>query len=467
MKGPGIPGAFPRAQNIKPPRQPADSITVTIRLLRARRRDRRQSDAGFTVIELMAALTILGLVSSAFAYGLNLSLAVTQTDRARVQASNLAAREIETVRNQFTASKTAPLTIAATSQVTNGNPLPGGTVGQPLNLDGTKYTVVRTVGWMPAESGTSPCDGGSAVTYPKLAVNVRVSWQQHGTTRDVESNTILTPPKGTLATVKGFIAAKVQGAAGTGVQNVAVDVTGPGGSQTRVTGEDGCAVFAMSTTGNYTVTLDEPGYVSFDGQPTTSKPAAVADNTIQVVPFSYDRAVTLQFEYEVTDEAGPSYAPVIPQPIVLFNPGLPNMGRKELDAGTTSVTSLWPFTDGYSVWAGKCTLNDPAATGGSRPQAVMAEPGETVTAPVPLKPVQVAFVDEDGNPIDHADARAEIDDATGCSATTYDLGKTDDQGLVRTALPYGRWQLRAGPVSYTVAVSSEPGIVYVPEGSGP
>ena len=118
---------------------------MIIRLLRARRRDRRQSDAGFTIIELMAALTILGLVSSAFAYGLQLSLAVTQTDRSRVQAANLAAREIETVRNQFGSSKSAPLTVAATSQVTNGTPLPGQTAGQPLNLDGTKYTVVRTV----------------------------------------------------------------------------------------------------------------------------------------------------------------------------------------------------------------------------------------------------------------------------------------------------------------------------------
>ncbi|MGB3014949.1 MAG: type II secretion system protein, partial [Candidatus Nanopelagicales bacterium] len=148
-----------------------------------------RDDAGLTLIEMMVALVILGLVSSGFAYGLQLTLTVTQEDRARIQATNLAARELETVRNEFGVSKTAPRTIAADSIVTNPHPLPGGVSGQPLRLDGTDFTVVRTVQWLPGGTGTSPCDGGSAVTYPSLGVNVRVSWQAQGMTKDVESNT--------------------------------------------------------------------------------------------------------------------------------------------------------------------------------------------------------------------------------------------------------------------------------------
>ena len=268
------------------------------------------------MIELIVSMSILALVAAAFAYGLELALAVTHEDRARVQASNLAARELEIVRNEFGSSKTAPTTLAAISQVTNPHPLPGGTAGQTLDLDGTKFTVVRTVEWLPAGTGTSPCDGGSAVTYPSLGVNVRVSWQRNGNTRDVESNTVLTPPKGTLATIQGFIAAKVLGADGTGVSGLPVDITGPGGAQTRVTAGDGCAVFALSTVGNYTVTLDEPGYVSFDGQPTTSKPATVAAGSIQVVPFSYDAAATLNLEYVVSDDPADEYALAVPDPSV-------------------------------------------------------------------------------------------------------------------------------------------------------
>ena len=271
-------------------------------------RRRVAGDTGMTMIELMVALTILALVSSTFAYGLQLAMSVTREDRARVQASNLAARELEIVRNEFGASKEAPTALGATSQVNNPHPLPGGTTGQPLDLDGTKFTVARTVEWLPAGTGTSPCDGGSAVSYPSLGVNVRVSWQENGSTRDVESDTVLTPPKGTLAAVQGFIAAKVQGADGAGVQGLRVDISGPGGAQSRVTAGDGCAVFALSTVGNYSVTLNVSGYVSFDGQPSTSKPATVAVGSIQIVPFSYDAAATLNLEYVIADDAGGEYA---------------------------------------------------------------------------------------------------------------------------------------------------------------
>ncbi len=65
------------------------------------------------------------------------------------------------------------------------------------------------------------------------------------------------PTQGHLATIKGFIAAKVQGASGTGVADVPVDISGAA-SQTRVTADDGCAVFAVEAIGNYTVNLDDP-----------------------------------------------------------------------------------------------------------------------------------------------------------------------------------------------------------------
>ncbi len=411
--------------------------------LASRRAGVAHGDSGFTMIELMVSLVILGIVSSGFAYGLQLTLAVTRDDRARLQASNLAARELEIVRNEFGASKAAPTAIGAVSEVTNPHPLAGGTSGQPLNLDGTKFTVVRTVSWLPAGTGTSPCDGGSAVTYPSLGVNVKVSWTESGQSRDVESNTVLTPPKGTLATIKGFIAAKVQGADGNGVAALPVDLSGPGGSQTRVTAADGCAVFALTTTGSYTVTLDQPGFISFDGQPTTSKPAVVSAGSIQLVPFSYDRASTLQLEYVVSDGVGPQFGlPDPPPSVVLFNPSLPTMGKQEIASGQTTVTGLWPFPDGYSVWAGTCSLNDPAVTGGSRPEPVRPQPGETLTAEVLVKPVKLTFIDDFEQPLVGEPVLVKINDETGCRETEFQLGTTDANGVVQGALPYGQWKAR-------------------------
>lgn len=426
-------------------------------------------DDGFTMIELMVSLTILALVSAAFAYGLQLAMSVTREDRARVQASNLAARELEIVRNEFGSSKTAPNTIAATSSVTNPHQLPGGSAGQPLDLDGTKFTVVRTVEWLPAGSGTSPCDGGSAVTYPSLGVNVRVSWLENNSPRDLENNTVLTPPKGTLATIQGFIAAKVTGADGTGVSSLPVDITGPGGAQTRVTAGDGCAVFALTTAGNYTVTLDESGYVSFDGMAATSKPATVASGTIQVVPFSYDAAATITLTYRI-DGDPPGYSLPTPKPsVVLFNPSLPTMGKKVVNSGTTTVTGLWPFIDGYSVWGGTCTLNDPATTGGARPTAVIPDPGETVGADVVLQPLELTFTDDDDKPIAGKEAVARIVTTTGCKETQFSLGNTNANGTVRSALPYGQWTVTADGYALDVNMPADGSVAYplvLPEGIG-
>jgi len=410
-----------------------------------------------SMIELMVALSILALVSSAFAYGLQLAMAVTREDRARVQASNLAARELEIVRNEFGSSKTAPTTLGATSLVTNPHPLPGGTDGQPLDLDGKKFTVKRTVEWLPAGSGTSPCDGGAAVTYPSLGVNVRVSWQENGNTRDVESNTVLTPPKGTLATIQGFIAAKVQGADGIGVEGLPVDITGPGGAQTRVTAGDGCAVFALTTAGNYNVILDESGYVDPYGQPSTSKPATVAAGTVQVVPFSYDAAATLELEFDVVGGGIEYVQPTIPPWVTLFNASLPTMGKLEISSGTVTVSGLWPFPDGYSAWAGTCLVNDPATTGGSRPEAVRPDPGETVTADVALVPVQVTFLDAADQPIVGEQVKADTTDATGCKTGDlhYRFGDTDENGVARIALPYGLWTLSVTPGTDLYEVQAE------------
>ena len=121
------------------------------------------------------------------------------SDRNRVAAADLAARELEITRNTFTASTSGPNNVAATLHVVNGNPLPGGgAVGSPLVVDDTPYTVTRDVEWLPAGSGKSACDGGAGVTYPSLEVTVTVTWPQMSGVQPVQSTTILTPPKNTL-----------------------------------------------------------------------------------------------------------------------------------------------------------------------------------------------------------------------------------------------------------------------------
>jgi hypothetical protein len=209
------------------------------------------------------------------------------------------------------------------------------------------------------------------------------------------------------------------------------------------------------------VILDEPGYVSFDGQPTTSKPATVTSGSIQVVPFSYDAAATLNLEFVISDEVGDEYQEPVPPPsVTLFNASLPTMGKQEVDSGTSTVSGLWPFPDGYSVWAGTCVLNDPATTGGARATPVTPEPGETVTAEVELKPLTVTFLDDADLPLANMPVEATTVDTTGCEETEFDLGTTDENGVLQTALPYGQWTLTADTYQIAADMPADGSVTY-------
>lgn len=409
----------------------------------------RRDESGFTLIELIAALSIFTLVMVSFAYGLQASLGVTRDNRLRTQASQLAARELEIVRNEFTSSDEAPGELGVTSVVTNPHPLPGGTEGQPLQLDGSSFTVKRSVQWLPAGVGKSACDGSNPeVTYPSMAVNVQVRWKEGQRDLSVENNTVLTPPKGTVSGDLGFIAAKVVGADGTGVAGVPVSIDGPGGPQTRETVVDtetggvangGCAVFAITTLGSYTVTLNTPGYISYDGHQSTSKTVVVTAGTIKVTPFSYDQAATVQLN-RMTVETHDLPTPAAPA--TLFNPSMPPTGSKVLSAGTTTVGNLWPYPDGYTAWAGDCEQNDPAAGGAGRRAPVVVEPGDTETIDVPFTPVTVTVVDEEGNPQSGKTVLAMIIDGGSVACGPYTLGSSDTAGEIRSSLPAGTWAIR-------------------------
>ncbi len=404
---------------------------------------RPTGEDGMTIVELLVAMSIFTMVALSLAYTLQMALLSTRDNRNRVQAANLAARELEIVRNDFGATTTGPTTLGATSSVTNPHQLPGGTAGQPLRIDGTDYTVVRHVEWLPGGTGTSPCDGGAAVRYPSLGVNVKVTWNAMHGTNPIESNTILTPPKGTLNTNMAFVAVKILGAAGTGLGGVPVTLTGPGGSPVVVSADDGCAVFSLTTMGTYSAMIGTAGYVTFDGQPSATKTGiTVTTGTLQQVNFSYDRSATLSAVFATDGVHG------LPSPLpglTYFNQGLTPLGNRSVATAATSTTigSLWPFSDGYAVWAGTCRQSDPTTMGLSRPAPVLIAPGGTAADTLEMAPVSISVTTMAGAPLVGHRVLATPADVTGCTTpvTPLTLGTTDATGNVLSSLPGGVWQI--------------------------
>ena len=290
----------------------------------ARMRHRLEADSGFSLIEAIVALSILAIVSSSFTFGMNLALRVTRDDRLRQQATHLAERELEIVRNTFQHSDdSGQLGVLQAGQVTNDAPLPGGTKGNPLVIDGRSFTVERTNSIQTNGNGQSACDGGGTVDYLTIGVNVRVSWSDAGQAHAVESNTLLTPVKGVEGDV-GYIAAKLTDADGAGTGNVPVVATGPSGSVTEYTAADGCAVFLLATSGSYTIKLNSAGYVNQEGFQSAEKSATLEKGKLKVIPFSYGPAAAISASYATAAGHG------LPTPLpglTLFNSGLPAPGE--------------------------------------------------------------------------------------------------------------------------------------------
>ena len=148
----------------------------------ALRRQAQGDESGFSLIEVVVAMVVLLVFAGALSVTLLDGLNVSKASRQRVAASNLAARELEIVRNKFSSSDAAALAIAATSSVTNPNPLVGAGTS---NVDGTAYTVRRDVQWLPTGTGVSACDGGALVNSPSLQVFVTVTWPNMRTAQPV------------------------------------------------------------------------------------------------------------------------------------------------------------------------------------------------------------------------------------------------------------------------------------------
>ncbi len=412
-----------------------------LRAYRDVRRARGCDDAGMTMIELMWAMVIFAFVATATVGALEMSMKTVRSDRSRVAASDLAARELEISRNTFTGSASGPAQI---TDATNPNPLTGGTAGQPLVVDNVPYTVTRNTEWIVAGTGKSPCDGGATVAYPSLSVTVTVTWSNMGSTQPVSTNTILTPPKNYVqSNTFGYAGIKVLDSTGAAVKGTTVTLTGPGGTLTDTTADDGCAVFQTSSVGNYTASINQAGYVDFYGNQNATKTVTIAVGGLAQATINYDKAATVTVVQ--TTQSGYSLPTSLPW-LTFANTGLQPTGTRNVQStsAATTVSSLWAFSDGYTMWAGQCQQADPAASGGTRSPALVMAAGSSSSAAVTLTGATLTVKTAVGLPLTNATVTATPLVTTGCASTEnpLTLGVTNSSGQLKTSLPAGNWTLK-------------------------
>lgn len=135
-------------------------------------------DAGFSLVEIIVALSVFAVLAVAGTSIAIDSLSVAGDNRERVRAANLASAEVERTRAVFRNSRSS---------------VPETTVTTSTPVDGNSYTVERTTTWVDAD-GDDATDGGvsyTAATGTALLVEVRVSWPGLGDRPPVINTTVL------------------------------------------------------------------------------------------------------------------------------------------------------------------------------------------------------------------------------------------------------------------------------------
>lgn len=392
-------------------------------------------DDGTSLVELLVAIFVFGLIAAAVGANVSQGLTLTRTNRERSVAANLAATELDVVRN-------TPVTSLPLGQVTSSQ-----------TVDSTAYAIRRTTGWVTKSASVGPCDGGSGSRQAYLRVNVKVTWAQMSGVDPVNTDTLVTPKVGSFSADTGAVSVKVRDRDGAPESGAQVSVSGPGVNSTQTTAEDGCAFFAFLPAGTYTASVSTPNFVDLAGRSSPSTSVGVVVGTTAAASFDYDRQASFIFTLQGPDPAHPE-PPGLPVRLGNSNGAFP-YGVTAAYPGTGNTATagpLFPFAAGYTAWAGDCADADPGS--GARGPAFTTDPGSNGTGTLTLPGVDVAARSATtGLPLvgvtvvaTHAAEGA----PQGCStARSYPLpGTTDAQGVVRAALPFGTWAL---------AVSGQPG----------
>lgn len=354
-----------------------------------RLRRRPRSDDGLTLVEAVVAALLVGILA-AVVLGIILQTQSAQIgNRGRVAAANLAAREIDLVRELFMSPDGGPEVVTDPAVVVNANPLTGGTVGEPLWVDGVPYTVTRTAAWNPTGPGASACDGGSMVDYPSLTVSVSVTWPNMGSIQPVTSYATLAPEKGEgVQSTSSFVAVSVVDSKGRPSAGRSVSITAPGFSAPGTTDPTGCAVIEVSPSSSgtaYQATMTDTGYVDISGNPNPSKAVGTLTRGVlnNSVTFAYDRAGTVVLQVTGSGLTDGDVTGGQATLIAAEYSGSSGESLHTLGGLSTSITGLWP-----TMYSGYFGTTAPSAT-----HSVELPPGGTVTLPIDFTPATVTFTD--------------------------------------------------------------------------
>lgn len=325
-------------------------------------------ETGDTMIEVVIAILIVGLLAAATFAGFSSVADLNAQQRHEAQANQLAQQDENRMRGlspiELAASYTGSCSSSTTAWLLYGNQCHTTLIG------GTTYTIQSSTSYVAQNGGAAACtQGGNATTADFIATQSEVTWtagqngNNNGVTPVIEHSLISPPGGGSIIAYAGNGSTSNSGVAG-----VQFNVVGPSPSTntgTLTTDQNGCAVFGGLDAGNYTVSMADSRYMTENGvssqYPTLTAGGTLEDQFIVAQPGAASAAFnTYQNGTLLTgvpwDMFSLSAGAVSPQPGPFGTTG-------SYAATVNSTNTVYPAT--YNAWAGTCTSDDPNGSTGS------------------------------------------------------------------------------------------------------
>ncbi|MGU3410787.1 prepilin-type N-terminal cleavage/methylation domain-containing protein [Microbacterium sp. M1A1_1b] len=442
-------------------------ITTIARRLRTA----RDTEDGFSIIEVLVAMTIFAMIAAGAALGIASTLFLSQDNRSREAALNLANQALDAAR-----STKDVFTLDNDSST--------------QSVGAQSYTITRTTNWINSDGTDNSCGAGSGVlAYKRVAITVSWSSGASPKQKQVVLDSLVSPSAAVSSATASTIVVGVSTANGGPNEGVSVSIAPRSGgavslpAQPAATDGNGCSYALGVTPGTYRITITKAGNVDPDGATAPYFDVTTSTGGIGNKTFTYDQGVSVSIGAPVNANGKSVKLPAALT--TTFRNGA------TVKSTTTTSTTLFPFTDGWTVlggaWSPTCTDVDPtawttSAAGLATSPYVFTDSNTTLgtpsynptstsaaTARAPMGIVDVKLGGLDTVLFATVKNTSPTGGDPGCSpTTTYTFSGLSSASATTIALPYGSWTLRGstsllgsilGTNSQTV--SATPGVLNV------
>ncbi|HEU4703553.1 MAG TPA: carboxypeptidase-like regulatory domain-containing protein [Conexibacter sp.] len=377
----------------------------------------RHDESGLGLIEVIVSSMLLVLVASGVYLGLDGASATSAVNKQRSTASGLAQEDQDRMRAM------------AVNELSNYRATTTRAIG-PIT-----YTIASSASWVTDSTGSASCTSGTARAH-YLRIASSVTWPSMRIA-PITVESVVAPPAGSFSTDLGSLAVQVRDRDGNGLPGVGVTLTGARNFN-DTTNEAGCVLWGFLPVGNYTVGVSKLGYVDANGVAAPTQVAGVVGASTQTLAFDYDLAGWIDASFQTLDRAGGRAVAANGSAVSLVN-GHWSVPRVVTGAAGPAlrVDQLYPFPEGYGVYAGNCAGARPDLYGGTVPVAIV--PRGARAAVTLFEPPVDLLVTRSGNPVAGAIVKL-TGTASGCGALQNRTTGVDGY-MTDRALPYGTYDV--------------------------